>query len=172
MKNKIVTILDTSAFIHGYGVNFSEEYFTVPNVKTEIKSEISKIKYENSISSGYLKEVQPDVSYVNKVTSLIIREGEGNALSETDTQILALALQLKSSGKTPLVITDDYSIQNILSKLNISHKGLTTRGINKKIKWQIYCPGCKRNFQRYTLDKKCPVCGTELRRKPAGKAMI
>ncbi len=172
MKNKTVTILDTSAFIHGYGVNFQERYYTVPSVKKEIKSEINKLKYENSIRSGYLKELTPDSKHISKISSFVMNEGEAGSLSLTDIQILALAQQLKYTGMTPIVVTDDYSIQNILSKLSIRHKSLTTRGIIRKVSWLIYCPGCRRNYHKFTSDRKCPVCGTELNRKPKKKSVI
>ena len=172
MKNETATILDTSAFIHGYGVNFQEKYYTVPSVKKEIKSEINKLKYENSIKSGYLKELTPDSKYTSKINSFVMNEGEEGSLSPTDIQILALAQQLKTTGMIPIVVTDDYSIQNILSKLNIRHKSLTTKGINRKVRWLIYCPGCRRNYQKFTSDRKCPVCGTELNRKPKNKESI
>ena len=172
MKIKTPTILDTSAFIHGYGVNFREKYYTVPSVKKEIRSEINKLKYENSIKSGYLKELTPDIKHINKINNFVINEGEAGALSLTDIHILALAQQLKSNGISPIVVTDDYSIQNILSILDIRHKSLTTKGINRKVRWLIYCPGCRRNYQEFTSDKKCPICGTELSRKPKNKAFL
>lgn len=172
MRKMTELILDTSAFIHGYGVIYGNDHYTVPAVKTEINSSFMKMKYENSVKLGYLNEIQPEEKFTKLVKSFISKEGEEAALSLTDIQILALAVQLKSKGKTPLIITDDYSIQNISSKLDIKYKGLTTHGIVKKIRWMIYCPGCKRNFKVYPSNKECPVCGTKLNRKPKTKVKI
>jgi UPF0271 protein len=153
MRKMTELILDTSAFIHGYGVIYGNDHYTVPAVKTEINSSFMKMKYENSVKLGYLNEIQPEEKYTKLVKSFISKEGEEAALSLTDIQILALAVKLKSKGKSPLI-------------------SLTTHGIVKKIRWMIYCPGCKRNFKVYPSNKECPVCGTKLNRKPKTKVKI
>jgi UPF0271 protein len=75
-------------------------------------------------------------------------------------------LNLKNEKKEPTIISDDYSIQNIATKLGIESKGLASMGIKKVIEWRIYCPGCKKNYEKTSIDKTCLVCGTTLMRKP------
>lgn len=38
-------------------------------------------------------------------------------LSKADLQVLALAMELKRRGLRPLIVTDDYSIQNVTNKI-------------------------------------------------------
>ena len=56
-------------------------------------------------------------------------------LSEADKQVLALALELKGSGLTPLIVTDDYSIQNVANKIGVEFTSLMTFGIKFRFKW-------------------------------------
>ncbi len=81
-------------------------------------------------------------------------------------QILALALEIKSRGDTPKIITDDYSIQNVATKLNLEFVALVTFGIKKVLNWIRYCPACHKTYPPNSKAKECQICGTELKRKP------
>ena len=67
-------------------------------------------------------------------------------LSETDTSVLALALDLLEEGKNPIVVSDDYAVQNVAEGINIAYQSLATLGIRQKFEWTYYCPAC---FRRY-----------------------
>ena len=67
------------------------------------------------------------------------------------------------------VISDDYAVQNLSDELGIKHKGLITRGIKKRFQWVHYCPGCWKYFDGPQEDNVCPICGTEVKRKPGKK---
>jgi len=92
--------------------------------------------------------------------------GDTFFLSETDKQILALALELKGSGSTPRIVTDDYSIQNVATKLGIEFASLATFGIRRLLEWVRYCPACRREYPADYASTRCTVCETELKRKP------
>jgi UPF0271 protein len=87
-------------------------------------------------------------------------------LSDTDIQLLALAIELKASGYTPQIITDDYSIQNVATQLGIDFLAQTTFGIKRLLEWIRYCPACHKEYPVNSKFKECQVCGTELKRKP------
>jgi len=74
----------------------------------------------------------------------------------------ALALDInKDEDAKAIILTDDYSIQNVASTLNIKYQSFSQKGITKKFKWQYRCPGCKKQFKETVTI--CPICGTETR---------
>jgi UPF0271 protein len=159
-------ILDTSAFIQGYNLSMEEEYYTVPEVLDEIKADLGKMRYEGARSSGRLREVSPEKRWVDELEVRSRSAGEAHKLSQTDKQLLSLGFQLKSEGKEPTIVSDDYSVQNMAARLGFRFVSQATKGIKKVLNWGIYCPGCRRNFDSPQEDDVCPICGTELKRKP------
>jgi len=93
-------------------------------------------------------------------------------LSEVDLQVLALALELKSTGLSPFIVTDDYSIQNVANKIGVNFTSLMTYGIRFRFNWILYCPACHRKFPSDCKFKSCEVCGTKLKRKPLKKTPL
>lgn len=130
------------------------------------------VRFKTAIESGKLKVRKPDSAFLEKVKATATTLGETFFLSETDQQVLALALQLKMRGYSPLIATDDYSIQNIANLLGIKFTSLATFGIRFQLKWIRYCPACHRKYSADYKSKKCKVCGTELKRKPLDKSHI
>ena len=159
-------ILDTSAFIQGYNLSADEEYYTVPAVLNEIREELGRLRYEGARDSGKLKDIPPQESWVEEVEEKAKASGE-TKLSSTDKKLLALGLKLKAEGKDPIIVSDDYSVQNMASKLGFKFVSQATKGIKKVLTWSIYCPGCRRTFNSPQEDNVCPICGTELKRKPS-----
>ncbi len=159
-------VLDTSAFIQGFNPSDLTEQYTTHLVYLEIHDELARLRYEGARSSGTLHERIPSLESIRLVEEASKRFGEAHILSLTDKQILALALDLKTEGKETLIVTEDYSIQNISQKLEIKFQARGTRGIRKEIQWIIYCPGCKKRFEVPQIDGVCIICGTPLKRKP------
>jgi UPF0271 protein len=160
-------ILDASAFIQGYESSKSDTiHYTVPAVKEELKDEITLLRYESSISSSKLREVQPEPAHVKRLEGVAKEMGEAHKLSHADKQLLSLGLQLMAEGKEPVIVSDDYSVQNMADRLGIGYRGLATRGIKRRLRWSIYCPGCRRTYDLMPEGGVCLVCGTELKRKP------
>ncbi|MFB0558030.1 MAG: NOB1 family endonuclease [Candidatus Bathyarchaeia archaeon] len=173
-SDEIVLLLDTSAFILGYDLtDADDELYTVPSVREELREgELARLRFESAVRNGRLKLVKPDSGYLIEVEVTIEEMGEASALSETDSQILALGIQLKSDGLEPIVISDDYSVQNVANRLGLGFKSLATIGIRQQFEWVIYCPGCHRVFREPQPEGLCPICGTELKRRPGKKKKI
>lgn len=169
---KRVIVLDTSAFLAGFDpFSLSEEQVTVPKVEEEIrKNSMIWIRFETAIESGRLKIKAPSEEFWNKAKASASKVGDSYLLSETDMQLLALALELKATGNIPQVITDDYSIQNVATQLGIEFLALATFGIKRLLEWIRYCPACHREYPANCASKECQVCGTELKRKPRRSA--
>ena len=106
------------------------------------------------------------------VTQQSKKTGDFKYLSQADIEVLALALQLKAAHKKPTIVTDDYSIQNVASKLKIEFSPLATFGIKYRFKWILYCPACRKKYPSDYKPKKCEICGTLLKRKPLSKKPV
>ena len=165
---KRVIVLDTSAFLAGFDpFSLGEEQVTVPKVEEEIrKNSMIKMRFETAIESGKLKVKVPSEESWSKVKASASKVGDSFKLSETDMQLLALALELKTEGYTPQIVTDDYSIQNVATQMGIEFLALATFGIKRLLQWIRYCPACHREYPVNCTFKECQVCGTELKRKP------
>ncbi len=165
---KRVIVLDTSAFLAGFDpFSLSEEQVTVPKVEEEIrKNSIILVRFKTALENGKLKVKAPSEEFLNKVKASATKVGDSFLLSETDSQLLALALELKATGYAPQIATDDYSIQNVATQLGIEFLALATFGIKRLLEWIRYCPACHREYPANCSSKECLVCGTELKRKP------
>ncbi|MEM3672649.1 MAG: hypothetical protein QW468_00265 [Candidatus Bathyarchaeia archaeon] len=160
--------MDTSAFLVGYDpFSINEEQFTVPNVKEEIaESSMPWVRFKTAVENGRLKVRKPAEAFLNKVMASATSLGDAFFLSETDMQLLALASELKSMNYHPLIITDDYSIQNVANQMGIEFASLATLGIRRRLQWLRYCPACRKRYPADYNSTKCRICGTELKRKP------
>lgn len=171
---KKIAVLDTSAFIAGFDpFSLEWEEYTVPMVKEEItESSMPEMRFETAVASGKLKVKTPNEECLNRVKASAILVGDRFFLSETDLQLLALALQLKTEGYFPFVVTDDYSIQNVADQMDIEFASLLTFGIRRRLTWMRYCPACHKEYPADSKAKTCGVCGTKLKRKPLRKSQL
>jgi len=169
-----VLVLDTSAFIAGYGAPGSGKIlYTVPAVKDEVREGgLQRFRLENAEKMGVLTIIAPMEKYRSEVQRVLTEMGETGVLSEADTQILSLGLQLKTEGKKTVIVSDDYAVQNLADKLGLGIKSLVTQGIKKRYRWITYCPGCRQTFKNPPADKVCTVCGTRLKRRPSTERKI
>jgi len=163
-----VVVLDTSAFLAGFDpFSLGIEQVTVPKVEEEIKrNSMIKMRFETAIESGNLRVKAPTQEFSTLAKASASKVGDSYKLSETDMQLLALALELKAEGYTPQIVTDDYSIQNVATQMGIEFLALATFGIKRLLEWIRYCPACHREYSANCKTKECQVCGTELKRKP------
>ncbi|RLI12369.1 ribonuclease VapC [Candidatus Bathyarchaeota archaeon] len=166
--------MDTSAFIAGFDpFSISEEEYTVPLVRSEITgNSMAWVRFKTAVDSGKLKVVTPKRIFMDKVKAAAKVVGDKFFLSDADLQVLALALELKTKGYSPLVATDDYSIQNVANQMKIKFASLATFGIRFRLEWVRYCPACHRRYPSDYKFETCEVCGTRLKRKPVRKRLL
>ena len=164
-------ILDTSAFIQGFDTHDKEtQLYTTPLVIDEIRDEIARIRATNWSTTGKLIIQMPDDTSLKYVLVYAEKMGEAKALSETDHSVLAITYQQTQKGNQTTLVSDDYSVQNLADELGLDYTGMNTRGIQRRFQWIHYCPGCRKQFDGPQPENTCPICGTELRRKPGKKS--
>ncbi len=163
-----IIVLDTSAFVAGFDpFSLGAEQVTVPKAEEEIRrNSMVKMRLEMAIESGKLKVKAPTQESLFKAQAAANEVGDTFKLSDADKQLLALAIELKTSGYIPQIVTDDYSIQNVAAKIDIEFLSLATFGIKRLLEWIRYCPACHKEYSIGYKFKECQICGTELKRKP------
>ncbi|MDW7990391.1 MAG: NOB1 family endonuclease [Archaeoglobaceae archaeon] len=151
MNNVRVYILDAGAIFQKKAVY--ENMVTVPEVVSEILDENSTLY----LSVKNLRVECASEKSIEMVKKVSRKTGDIYRLSETDLKVLAKALDEKNSGNDPVIVTDDYSIQNVAVTLGIEFECVVHSKISKGFKWMKTCKGCGR---RVDTDL-CPVCGSE-----------
>ena len=145
----------------------------MPEVKKElIAGSMPWMRFNAAIENRKLTVRSPKNSVFQNIQEASRKIGDMRYLSEADLQVLALALELKNRGLSPVIVTDDYSIQNVANKIDVEFTSLMTFGIKFRFKWILYCPACYRKYPSDYKFKVCEVCGTELKRKPKKKTRL
>jgi len=149
------------------GLDF--ESYSVPEVTDELREQTGpSYRLTVSRSSGKLTIRNPTATSLEEVTEKARVLGDRFVLSKADRSVLALAMDLRGEGKTPVIVSDDYAVQNVAEGMSIPYQPLATLGIREKFNWSYYCPACFRRYAQADLQV-CPVCGTKLKRKPVQK---
>lgn len=146
------------------------ESYSVPEVTEELRDQTGpSLRVALSTSSGKLKIRSPTPDSLKEIGGRAGMLGDKVALSKADTGVLALALDLRRDGSTPIIISDDYAVQNVAEGIGVAYQSLATLGIRQKFDWTFYCPACFRRYPGAIELEVCQVCGTKLRRKPLRK---
>jgi len=155
-----IFIIDTSAILSGKPLPVDQQpCWTVEEIADEFSSGGSSWRMFQYLLEKGLNLHRPSKEAKQQVTEIISTMGETQRLSKADQAVLALAVDAKSNKKEKIIIlTDDYSIQNIASVLNIQFQSLSQKGITKTFKWIRRCRGCGRVLS--SDEKICPICGS------------
>jgi len=98
------------------GLDF--ESYSVPEVTDELREQTGpSYRLAISKSSGKLRIRSPTSASLEEVAEKARVLGDRVVLSKADTGVLALALELRSEGKTPVIVSDDYAVQNVAEGL-------------------------------------------------------
>ena len=151
-------VLDTSALFAMQ--DLPPDPVTTPGVISELKKYgDQRLRYWED----RLPVSMPSSGSMKKVKELATETGDDARLSPVDMEVLALAIDLKG-----IILTDDYSIQNLARVLGLKYKTVGFKGIEEVIHWKYRCRGCGRIFDKNMPD--CPICGSQLRSVRSGKA--
>ncbi|MHA2182392.1 MAG: NOB1 family endonuclease [Promethearchaeota archaeon] len=171
-------VFDTNIFLKGVDFNLIPGIiYTTPSIIEEIKV----TKYENK-NRNILNRIQvaqdtkklivkfPLENYTKNVEKIAKKTGDFRALSMADTHLIALAIELiNTKNQNVILFSNDYSIENVCSELNIPCSPLYKEGIEKKIIWEVYCLFCQKSYKVEDLHRSCEMCGSILRRRPKSK---
>jgi UPF0271 protein len=147
-------VVDASAFIMGPGFEGTDEIYISPLVEAEI----STLPTFKAMKETCLRVRLPGPEALEKVRKGARETGDEARLSSADIEILALALDLGLP-----IVTDDYSIQNLASRLKVRYLTLSERGIRQEIAWKLRCTGCGKYLDERPRGDECPVCGSRVR---------
>jgi UPF0271 protein len=116
-----------------------------------------------AIEEGKIIIKEPNQEFVDELDEIISKSGDDLRLSYADKKLLALALDLLNDKNTSIkVLTDDYSMQNVLKILDIPYDSIITEGIKGVYNWVKTCEGCKKEFDAdYPFDD-CEICGSKV----------
>ncbi|MDI9644937.1 MAG: nucleotide-binding protein [Candidatus Verstraetearchaeota archaeon] len=166
-------VLDTSAIIYGFNPRLVEGvHYITPGVEAELSAGRTKSTMELSLASGSLKIRAPKPDFVTVVKARASSTGDLSVLSETDLEVVALALELDNDGREVVVVSDDYSLQNLCTLLSIEFKPMVTKGISQEFWWLLYCPACGATYEQKKGTTTCQICGHLLKRKVYSKKRI
>ena len=126
---------------------------TIPEVVDEIKDEKSKFYF----SLLDIRVEEPTEESVREVEEVARRTGDIHKLSKTDLKLLAKTLDEVKEGREVVLVTDDYSIQNVAMELGLRIENIIQPTISKAFKWVKVCRGCGRRID----GDVCPICGSE-----------
>jgi UPF0271 protein len=147
-------VLDSSAFIHEYHTD--EPMASIPLVREELEDE-SAYRFDALEGSGMHMHI-PEPETVERVERAARETGDLAELSDTDVRLVAASFELDGR-----LVTDDYAMQNVAEKLNVSVEVIAQEGIDEQRDWRFQCAGCGREFDEN--HERCPVCGSDLSRK-------
>lgn len=143
----------------------SSRTYSVPAVGEEmLHDSLAYMRYRASLEHAALMIREPSDVARRTVQTESSQAGEEESLSKADKELLALAWDLEREGEQPIVVSDDYAIQNIAHILKLKFRSLATYGIRHRFSWILFCPACFRKFRKVETAN-CPICGTILKRK-------
>ena len=166
---KKVFILDTSAILSVQQTltYFSKEesgegatFLTTPEIVTELKDSISKLRIESMISSQALFVKDANIQYKAYIEEICKKIGNYDRLSSQDKSIIALAWQEKEQQESvkTVLLTDDFEIQNTAKILKMEFRPIKTAGIRYTAKFKKMCQACGEILLKE--DTFCPECGS------------
>jgi endoribonuclease Nob1 len=156
-----VHVLDSTAFFRGIPFQGTGKYYTTYHVMDEVGSRGIGAQLIHS----RVQVTEPSKESLEKVKHVSTKTGDLKSLSEADSSIIAVSLDLASAGRDVVLVTDDFAVRNVAEVLGVGLSETTVRGEWKQITWITYCKGCGKQYS----DPKttvCDVCGTKLSRKP------
>jgi len=159
-KKSRIFIIDTSAILSGKPINLDNAIMiTTSSVSNELKPGGRDYQALQFLMEKGLSINSPSQDSIDKIKTISNETGDLDRLSEADMSVLALALDINADDdKEAIILTDDYSIQNVAYVLNIKFESISQRGITKRFIWSRRCLGCGKNFKENL--KICPICGS------------
>ncbi|HYM39270.1 MAG TPA: nucleic acid-binding protein [Thermoplasmata archaeon] len=146
-------VLDASALLTGR--QFPGDLLTVPGVLRELHRHGMTPQLE-AVLETQVRIASPGTAVLERVRAACEASGDAPRLSRTDRELLALATEVDG-----ILVTDDYSIQNVARLLGLAYEPVLAPGIKETWRWTYRCTGCGRTWPDW--HEECPTCGAALR---------
>ena len=137
-------------------LNISQDNFVIPSsVMEEIKlGKIARALTWHEENLNVMKATRDSIERVRKAAR---ETGDISELSPTDIEVIAVALDVQGT-----VVSDDFAIENVSSKLGLEFLGADLKPISKAITWQFKCTGCGEKYKEFV--RTCHICGHDVKR--------
>lgn len=132
-----ILVFDTSAFLakyHLYVPSHGYTIYTPPTVIEEVRDMENKEALVLGLELSRITVRSPSQAYRER----IMKKAKKKKLSDTDIDVVALALELREEGHEVTVLTDDYALQELLLENKINVKPLRTRGIKELSSYDFF----------------------------------
>lgn len=148
-------VLDTSAILSGKF--FEGKLAITPSVYHEVKKGGIAWKNLQYMKAAGLQILAPPAAAIKLVEKSADKTGDLPKLSKADIETIALAFHLGA-----ILLTDDYSMQNVAEEMNIKYMGIMEDGIKEKFYWTYRCSSCGKYYKNYI--ERCDICGGKIKR--------
>jgi len=154
---KIKLILDAAAVLNNqeFSFNSGKTFIMPPSVFSELKDMGARLLADNALKNSALSLEDPEEKFIKK--AIESAKKLNTKLSKTDLDVLALAISYAEKQEKFRVITDDYSLQNVLSFLKIKFEPAMHKGIKGHFVLKRKCKNCGRALE----GNLCDFCGNE-----------
>jgi len=156
-----LVILDTNCILAGFQFDNTKKYYSVPEAFEEIKRGEMGRTLAGMLERGVFEVRSPSSAAMEAVSTAALGTGDWERMSRADRALVALAKELEG-----VLVSDDYSMQNVARVLGIEFRSFGKPGIRETITWGYRCRGCGRWYE--SQHKDCPICGSEVVMKPTG----
>lgn len=156
-------VLDTSLLLGGKDPPRGPRWATTPEAAAEVSpGGRDARRYEDWTSLG-LQVRSAGPAALGKVERAATVAGNRARLSAADLSLLALALEL---GEEATLVTDDYTMLDLASRLGVRTQTVNQQGIRASLDFRPRCTGCGRWFEAMPKSQDCPVCGSAVKPRP------
>lgn len=147
-----VKVLDSSFFFLDIPIA-GTKFAVPPSVVAEMKDLRSKSKLDAMLEDGRLFVSEASPSTRKRVVAASKKSGDYGVISETDCDVVALALEIGG-----IVVTDDFALSNTAQTLGLTVIPVQMRRAKKR-QWKYRCTGC---LKFCDAPGVCDVCGSEI----------
>ncbi len=151
----IIYVLDTSAIYNATDYPADITLYSTPGVLRELRRVYRTERAELFVETR-LRIAEPARGSIEKVREIARRSGDISRLSPTDIEVLSLAVEMGA-----LLVTEDYSMQNIAEAAGIGFISLYLPPIREFVEWELRCLSCGAPAEG-SGAKECRICGGKL----------
>ena len=154
---KQIALLDAGAVLNNPDFSFSggKKYLMPSSVFSELKDMRARLLADNALKNSVLSLKEPEEKSIKEAKESAKKLN--TKLSKADFDVLALAIRMRENKEDFFVITDDYSLQNVLSSLKIKFEPAMHSGIKGHFVLKRKCRNCGKILE----GTSCDFCGND-----------